>query len=37
LFETGEWLIEEEMKQIQGTLNVPEASYGDLEDMQVCI
>lgn len=31
----GEWLIEEEMKQIQGTLNVPEASYGDLEDMQL--
>lgn len=31
----GEWLIEEEMKQIQGTLNVPEASFGDLEDMQL--
>lgn len=31
----GEWLIEEEMKQIQGTINVPEASYGDLEDMQL--
>lgn len=31
----GEWLIEEEMKQIQGNLNVPEASFGDLEDMQL--
>ena len=31
----GEWLIEEEMKQIQGTSNVPEASFGDLEDMRL--
>uniref|UniRef100_A0A0D6R3C9 Activator of Hsp90 ATPase AHSA1-like N-terminal domain-containing protein n=1 Tax=Araucaria cunninghamii TaxID=56994 RepID=A0A0D6R3C9_ARACU len=31
----GEWLVEEETKEIMGTLKVPEASFGELEDMQL--
>ncbi|KAH9305409.1 hypothetical protein KI387_009813, partial [Taxus chinensis] len=31
----GEWLIQEGTKKIKGSLKIPEASYGDLDDMQL--
>ncbi|XP_073010162.1 uncharacterized protein [Typha latifolia] len=31
----GEWLIQEEKKKIKGHLDVPEFSFGELEDLQV--
>ncbi|GLJ11221.1 hypothetical protein SUGI_0147470 [Cryptomeria japonica] len=31
----GKWLINEGMKEINGSLKIPEASFGDLEDMQL--
>eukprot|EP00252_Welwitschia_mirabilis_P017560 TRINITY_DN3889_c0_g1_i1.p1 TRINITY_DN3889_c0_g1~~TRINITY_DN3889_c0_g1_i1.p1 ORF type:complete len:208 (+),score=50.05 TRINITY_DN3889_c0_g1_i1:252-875(+) len=31
----GEWLVNDGSKEFQGTLKVPEASYGDLEEMEM--
>lgn len=35
--ETGEWLIKEEKKKIKGHLDIPEFSFGELDDLQVQI
>jgi len=31
----GEWLIEEENKKVKGHLEIPEFSFGELEDLEV--
>lgn len=31
----GEWLIQNENKKIKGHLDIPEFSFGELEDLQV--
>jgi len=32
---SGEWLIEEENKKVKGHLEIPEFSFGELEDLEV--
>lgn len=34
---SGEWLIQEEIKKITGQMDIPEFSFGELEDLQVLI
>ncbi|CAD5181087.1 unnamed protein product [Musa acuminata subsp. malaccensis] len=34
-FKAGEWLIQNENKKIKGHLDIPEFSFGELEDLQV--
>lgn len=33
--EAGDWLIQKENKKIKGQLDIPEFSFGELEDLQV--
>jgi hypothetical protein len=33
----GEWLVKEENKKIGGHLEIPEFSFGELEDLEVRI
>ncbi|KAJ0965540.1 hypothetical protein J5N97_026678 [Dioscorea zingiberensis] len=33
----GEWLINEEKKKIKGHLDIPEFSFGELEDLQIVV
>jgi hypothetical protein len=32
---SGEWLIKEENKKVKGHLEIPEFSFGELEDLEV--
>ncbi|XP_008801419.1 uncharacterized protein LOC103715536 isoform X1 [Phoenix dactylifera] len=34
-FKAGEWLIQEEKKKIKGHLDIPEFSFGELDDLQI--
>jgi len=31
----GEWLVKEENKKVKGHLDIPEFSFGELEDLEV--
>lgn len=31
----GEWLVEENMKKVKGSLEIPEFSFGELDDLEV--
>ncbi|KAM0943210.1 putative activator of 90kDa heat shock protein ATPase [Dioscorea sansibarensis] len=33
----GEWLLNEEVKKIKGHLDIPEFSFGELEDLQIVV
>ena len=33
----GEWIIREEKKMIKGHVDIPEFSFGELDDLQVCL
>lgn len=35
LINSGEWLLGEEKKTIKGDINIPEFSFGELDDLQV--
>jgi len=32
---SGEWLIKEENKKIKGHLDIPEFSFGEIDDLEV--
>lgn len=34
---TGEWLLNKEAKKIKGHLDIPEFSFGELEDLQIVV
>lgn len=34
--ESGEWTIREEKKMVKGHIDIPEFSFGELDDLQVC-
>lgn len=35
VMKSGEWVIEEEKKMIKGQIDIPEFSFGELDDLQV--
>lgn len=35
--ESGEWTIREEKKTVKGHIDIPEFSFGELDDLQVCL
>ena len=32
---SGEWSFEEDMKKVKGSLDIPEFSFGELDDLEV--
>lgn len=34
-FSLGEWIIQEEKKMVKGRIEIPEFSFGELDDLQV--